>query len=389
MQRAQLLAEAQRILHNKTYTREDTARIEGLLALADRLTPEETKQELRKAQVANMDRELHPVPESQWEARWYSWLRDPSKEGYGEVQRAYLEDRTVSYSPQTVTTTEGGHLVPKGFTNAVLEVMRQTGAFYNATTLVPTPRGNAFSHPSLDDNSEGEAVEGAAVAINTEGTAAAIAFGSIAWGVPPKYSSKWVLVPIELAQDSLYDLPPLLAGVLGRRLVRAIERAFITTLLSSATSAFTAASTTAVTADECLDLLTAPDSVYAQRGSWIMNFQSYCAISQLKSGGATGDYIFPMQNDASGRPIIAGQPVLIVPVMPDLEAGAKAIAYGDVSQFYRREVTDSWRLVALREQYMESGQYAFQAQVRMDGKLLVSIDPSGSNSPIQYITMHA
>jgi HK97 family phage major capsid protein len=384
LERARLLAQAEELIQKKPFTREDSSRADSLLRLAEAMVPQAALEEARQAKMANRERELSGRElDCDYDRAFYRWLRDPSSGGVQELRRVLKMDSR--YTAQATTTdTRGGELVPQGFEVALLEIIKQSDPLYAAATPVPTGRGNAFAHPAIDDP-DGEAE---IVAENATAPDGPVAFGAVNWGACPKWSSGWALVPIELLQDSAYDIPTVLAGVFGKRIARGVGRYFTTKVLSAATTGVTTSSPTAITGDNVLDLMGSVDPIYAAKGSWLMNFSTYLSVLKLKASTG-GDYLFPAAVDTDGTPLLVGRRVLISPTMPAIQASAKAIAYGDVSGFLRREVTGSMRLGVARERWIERGQLGFQSSVRIDGEMILSANPSDTNSPIKVMVQHS
>jgi len=76
------------------------------------------------------------------------------------------------------------------------------------------------------------------------------------------------------------------------------------------------------------------DEQWAARGTFLMNRRTLSLV--LTMTDAVGRPIWTMMpgGDAEGGFTIAGSPVRIVPMMPDVQAGATPIAFGDWSQAY-------------------------------------------------------
>jgi HK97 family phage major capsid protein len=115
----------------------------------------------------------------------------------------------------SATTTGGGYLIPQGFSGQLEEALKWYGGMYQAAELVPTETGNPLPWPTVNDTAQ----VGELLGINTAAAAQDFAFGQVVIGAF-KYSSKLVLVPIELLQDSFFDLNTFLARKLGERLGR-------------------------------------------------------------------------------------------------------------------------------------------------------------------------
>ena len=117
--------------------------------------------------------------------------------------------------------------------------------------------------------------------------------------------------------------------------------------LNTAT-ALEAASATVITADELIDLQAKIKQVYQANACWTMHPDTFTAIKKLKDGNNR----YLLQDDVTGEfPYrLLGKPVYLSDNMPKLEAGAKAILYGDYSGLsvnFRENIS----IQVLREKY--------------------------------------
>src|SRR5207253_3242363 len=112
-------------------------------------------------------------------------------------------------------TTAGGYLIPTGFSGQLEESMKAYGGVENVADTFNTDTGNPLPWPTFDDTSN----TGELLGINTAVNPQDVAYGLVTFNAY-KFSSKYVLVPVELMQDSAFDLDAHLASVLGTRLGR-------------------------------------------------------------------------------------------------------------------------------------------------------------------------
>ena len=99
--------------------------------------------------------------------------------------------------------------------------------------------------------------------------------------------------------------------------------------LSGVTNGITAAAQTAITADEIVRLHDSIKDEFQNGAIWIMSSATRTALRTLKS--STGYYLL---NDDISSPFgttLLGKPVFVSDNMPNMEAGATAIYYGDMS----------------------------------------------------------
>ncbi|TCT12661.1 HK97 family phage major capsid protein [Tepidamorphus gemmatus] len=101
-----------------------------------------------------------------------------------------------------------------------------------------------------------------------------------------------------------------------------------------ATATGNAATLGANPADLLISHMYALPAAYRSRGVWLMNGSTLAAIRKLKDG-TTGVYLWQPAY-AQGQPeTILGRPVIEVPDMDDVGAGAQPILFGDIATAYR------------------------------------------------------
>ena len=130
----------------------------------------------------------------------------------------------------------------------------------------------------------------------------------------------------------------------------------------------TAASATAVTADEIIDLFHSLKTPYRKNAIWILNDSTVKAIRKLKSGN--GEYLWqPALRDGEVNTIL-GRPYFTSAFAPDIEAGAKVMAFGDFNYYWIGD-RQGISFKRLNELYAGNGQVGFLASKRLDGKLVL------------------
>ncbi|MEK4026302.1 phage major capsid protein [Sporosarcina sp. FSL W7-1283] len=129
------------------------------------------------------------------------------------------------------------------------------------------------------------------------------------------------------------------------------------------------ATTDGVTADNLIDLFYSVKRGYRQRGTFLMGDSSIKAIRKMKRTG-DNDYLWQPGLQAGEPDRILGRPVTTSDFMPEIGAGAKSVAFGDIGR-YRIMDRLGIAIQRLDELYAETGQVGFRATFRHDGKLLV------------------
>lgn len=188
---------------------------------------------------------------------------------------------------------------------------------------------------------------------------------------------KIIQVSEELLHDSEFDITGLISTSFARSFAEAEENAFIngdgngkpTGVLTSAQTGATTAASTAITADELLDLFYSLKPGYRQNATFLMSDSTEKILRKLKNA-TTGDYMWQPGLTSSQSNTLLGRPVAVSDYMPAVAAGAKAIAFGDFSQYNIKD-TLGMQMQVLDQLYAENGQVGFKGNERTDGKLII------------------
>jgi HK97 family phage major capsid protein len=399
-QRAKLVADAQEILKADKISTEDRTKFDTMMADADVLKADIDRHERSEAEARSLATAVNrngsenkqaegtnlPEEERKINQAFDKYLRF-GLEGMAPEEKAVVGHRFVDRNGErramTVTTTAGGYLIPVGFQAELDKALLQFGGIRQAARVITTESGNALHWPTVNDTGN----KGELLAINTGAASQDVAVGEKIFNAY-KFSSKLVLVPIELLQDSAFDLNSYLAQALGERIGRIQADYWATGTGSSqpqgitvgGTSAFTAALASAVSTDELTDLVHSIDPAYRQMGcSFVFNDTVLKALKKLKDG----------QNRPLWTPGIAykepdtllGYPYLVDQSMPAMTTGLKPIAFGQMKKFIIRDVMGV-SVLRLNELYAVSGQVGFLAFARADGGVV-----DAGTHPIKFVTM--
>lgn len=269
MDRNTCLSQAQQLLQKSgTFTREDSAKVDALLAMADTLVD---KEPLRRATLAAHAQELglpRPVTSTP-DVKFNAYLRH-GKEVLTQEERARIypgKERTVIRAAEGVGTgSAGGYLVPDSFSEWFWKVLKDVDQLFFLATPWVTATGSASGFPILDDTAN----EAAIVDENTTASEVDMTFAALEFGLTPRWNSGYMRCSWELVQDSHFPLEKLIAGAAAVRFARGIGAAFITTLLAAAAAGVTCASTTNIAPDELVQLAGKVDSAWLNNSSWLM-----------------------------------------------------------------------------------------------------------------------
>lgn len=296
-----------------------------------------------------------------------SWLRRGDT-GLTADERTTLAELRA----QSTANTSGGYTIAPAFYNTLTEALRAFGGMRQAATVIATETGATLPMPTVNETAQA----GAILAENAQASSQDITFGVVNIGAY-KYTSKIVLVSLELLQDSAFDIASYIAKALADRLGRIQNTHFTvgtgssqpTGIVAGATSGKvgTTGQTTSVIFDDLVDLVHSVDPAYRMNAKFMMHDSTLKVIKKLK--------------DSQQRPLwlpglalrepdtINGYPYIINQDVATMAANAKSILFGDLSKYFIRDVRDVF-VMQLRERYADFGQVGFVGFARADGNLL-------------------
>ena len=187
------------------------------------------------------------------------------------------------------------------------------------------------------------------------------------------YSHKLAAV-IRMDEDFVftpgYNLEKHMTAHMTKAFSRAEEKAFITGngitepvgILADKGGAEVGATASALTYDDVVALYFSVKPEYRKNGKWLMNDETAFALRRIKDNN--GNYICNHSNDT-----ILGKEVLISEFMPNADAGALPVAFGDFS-YYTIVDRDHTSVKALREKFAINSQIGYLGIEFLDGKLV-------------------
>lgn len=159
-----------------------------------------------------------------------------------------------------------------------------------------------------------------------------------------------------LINNSQFDIVSFVVNQMGEDIARFIEHELLIGTsgkvagLSTLTNAVTTAAGTAITADEVVKLKDSIKDTFQNNAIWIMSPATRTALRLLK--GSDGHYLL---NDDISSPfgtVLLGKPVYVSDNMPDIEAKATAIYYGDMTGLATK-FSENITTQVLREKYAD------------------------------------
>ena len=298
----------------------------------------------------------------------------------GEEERSVLaQNRSSELRAQSTTTdSEGGYTVPTEFSGEIDRVMAIWGPMWDANIVreLNTGTGRELEWPTVDDTANDGRIKDENSSVNDDGDDDVV-FGEKKLGAYV-YDTGMVRVPIELLQDSAFDMESLLNDLFGERLGRKANDILTTGngtnkpegIVEGSGAGKTAAAEASLDADEIIDLLHSVDPAYRASPSarWMFNDSTLATIRKLKDG--QDNYLWQLGDIRVGEPAtILGHPYSINQAMDDVDTSNKPILFGDFSRYIVRKVL-GFQVMTLRERYAESFQVGVVGFKRFDGKLL-------------------
>lgn len=292
----------------------------------------------------------------------------------------------------TVTTSGGGYMIAEDYSFDLEQKLVDFSNVRGICRELQTENGADLPWPTEDDTGN----TGELLAINTEVAYADPSFASVTFGAY-KFSSKGVIVPNELMQDSAFDVDSLVFGEVGARIGR-VQSTYFTTgtgssqpkgVVACASAGITTAAAAAFTADELTRLAHSVDPAYRMGASvgYMMKDDVLAYALMLK--------------DSNGRPLLResyaqgagtsanksnlvcnGFPVFVNQAMTGLTANVpvtatKHVLFGDYAKFVVRDA-GSVRLRRLDERWAEKDQVGFIGFLRSDSNCV-------NTSAIKYL----
>ncbi|HAT1197395.1 TPA: phage major capsid protein [Corynebacterium striatum] len=293
-------------------------------------------------------------------------------------KRAFWDAMRLNASPMEVRNalsegvdSEGGYLVPDEFEHTLVQSLADQNIMRGLANVIQTTSGDRKIPVVSTHGSAGWLDEGKPYTESDE-TFSQITLSAFKLGTFLKISE-------ELLGDSVFDVEAYLAAEFARRIGAAEEEAFLVgdgkgkpTGIFDATgggiSDVTTAKATDITADELIDLHYSLRAPYRARAVWLMNDATVKTVRKLKDN--QGQYLWQPALTAGAPDMILGKPVYTSTFAPEIKAGAKTVAFGDLSYYWIAD-RQGRSFKRLNELFATSGQVGFLASQRLDGKLVL------------------
>jgi HK97 family phage major capsid protein len=297
-----------------------------------------------------------------------------ASEAYNEAFWKVMRNKhsfDVQNALQVGTDSEGGYLVPDEFERTLVESLLEENIFRGLAKVITTSSG--------DRKIPVVASKGTASWVDEEGLIPESddSFGQVSIGAYKL--ATMIKVSEELLNDSVFNLESYIAREFARRIGAKEEEAFfigngtgkptgIFNATGGAELGVTAASATAITFDELMDLFYSLKSPYRKNATFVTNDATVKMIRKLKDGN--GQYLWQPSMQAGQPDTILNRPVKTSSFVPNVEAGAKTVAFGDFGYYWVAD-RQGRSFQRLNELFAATGQVGFRATQRVDGKLIL------------------
>ena len=299
------------------------------------------------------------------------------QEEFRDAHSSVATRNALTRSLSSIIGASGGYLVPETFVRQLEVNMLAFGGMLQVSDVINTMSGEPTSWPTADDTGNtGEQLGESEDGHNAGSGGPNPTFGKLIWNAY-KFSSKLVLVPYELLEDSAFDLVAELARMLGERLGRIINtkatsgtgNSTFYGVLTRAALGVTAASATAIALDEILDLEHSVDQSYRTSDCRYMCHDLIVKhLRKIKDGEGrymwTSGALFGKPDMLGAYQLTVNQDMASAPV-----ANAKTLLFGNFRHYKIRTVRGT-RMRRFDEKYGDTDEVGFQALMRADGNLL-------------------
>ncbi len=288
------------------------------------------------------------------------------------ANRLTSEEREILFEKRAQsagTDSEGGFMVPQGFSNEIEKAMKAFGGIRSIARVIRTESGNTLDWPTIDSTS----LTGEWLAENTTAAEQDETFTNETLSAYTA-SSKFVKISRQLMQDSAFDVEQHVAQALGERIGRLTATAYIAgtgsgqpTGVKDSATPFSAADDVTIAFDDLIGLKHDLDPAYRANATWVLNDSTLKSIAQLKD--QDNQYLWRPALTQGEPDMILGHRYVIDQDMQSIAAGNRSVLFGDFSKYIIRDVL-GFDLVRLDERYADTFQVAFVAFMRTDGKLI-------------------
>ncbi len=319
-----------------------------------------------EAEIRSLDTTIRAI-----EAREQMERREAGTGNDGNLeQRALDEKNFLAFcrgETRALDVANNGAVIPEHIAGRIIEVVKELSPIYSMCTVYNL--GGDLVFPVYDEKTS--SVKAAYVEDMTELTEGTGKFTSVKL-------ENFIVGCLAKVSKSLMNRTDFdLLGFIVRKVAQAISEFLEKELIVGTTGKMvgvtatdnivTAAASNAITADELIDLQMTVPEVYQAGACWLMHKDTLKAIRKLKDND--GNYLLNRDVTGAFGWSLLGKRVYITESMPKMEAGKKAIVYGDMSGLYVK-LAQNIELQILMEKYATQHAVGVVGYVECDSEIV-------------------
>jgi HK97 family phage major capsid protein len=266
----------------------------------------------------------------------------------------------------------GLNLVPTGFYNQIINILRFTGPINELANTIVTDSGETLQIPSV--SAHGVATW---TAENAAYTASDETFGQVSLGAFK--AGRTVIVSEELLTDTAFGLDGYLAQELGQSIGVLEETAFTvgdgtgkplglaTTANGVTVSQAATGNSTSFTYSALATFMFALSQPYRRNAVWIFADNAVRNLYTMVDGQSRP--LWNVNVASSGPDTFLGKPIYTSPDLATPAASAKSGIFGDINQAYQIRRVNGFSMQRQTELYSNTGQVGFRGFERVDGRI--------------------
>lgn len=262
-----------------------------------------------------------------------------------------------------------GAIVPQTIANRIIEKVKDLCPIYSLSEIYNV-KGDLVI-PYYGENS-GEDVTCAYATEFTDLTSTAGKFTSVS--LSSFLAGALTKVSKSLINKSQFDITSFVVNKVAASIAEFLEKELLIGtgtnacqgILTGSTNIVTSSTSGKITADDLIDLQESIPDLYQSGAVFIMNKATRTAIRKQKDGD--GNYILNRDLSSAWGYTLLGKPVYTSDTMPTIEAGNKAIIYGNMSGFTVK-LTKNVELQVLNELYAAQHALGVVGWIEIDSKV--------------------
>ncbi len=319
---------------------------------------------------AQCDKELKPEHER---ACAKTGIRPHTKEYVQNLHmNSYREYRNALSSQ---TGASGNFTIPEGFMTSLERALLRFNGMRQVADVMRTAGGNDIPWPTINSTSN----KGRIIGENTvDSTNLEPTFGRVVFRAY-KYTSDFIKVPVELLEDSAFQLAAVIGELQGEAIGRIQADHFTTgtgvgqpmgivSACSQASATVSTATASVLAFDDVISLEHGVDPAYRDNAVFMCHDSITQVLRKLKDG--QGRYLWSSGTQVGAPDTLNGKPLINNQSMSSaVTTGNAVLLFGDVSKYKVRDAGEL-RMSRLNERFADSDQIGFIAFLRSDGNLL-------------------